>query len=186
MRALIIDVAATAGHDGRPLVDSWVCTGSDIIFCVQNVPSSICGMAIRGVCVTITNADGVVLTNFGTALDDGWVGKFPASHFERFGSVDRGVCVRALGKFGGEDTSIVLGVGGLHIEPSAAEVQPGEPGKDYVRRGDATYKAAFVDDDGVQHYKLETLSYSEEMGDWGLSWTGDYILKGGEFVEVSE
>lgn len=186
MRALIIDVAATAGNDGRPLVDSWIYTGSDVIFCVQGAPRSICGMAIRGVCVSITNADGAVMTVIGSMSRDGWTGRFPSSHFERFGSVVRGVRVRALGELDGEDASIILGVGGLHIEPETAEVQPGEPGKDYVRRGDATYKAAFVDGDGVQHYKLETLSYSDEMGDWGLSWTGDYILKGGEFVEMSE
>ena len=53
-------------------------------------------------------------------------------------------------------------------------------------KGDSAskYKESYVDADGRQHYKLETLSYSEEMGDWGLFWTGDYIIKDGEYVEV--
>ena len=130
MLLLLIDVALTAGHGGRPLIDSWIYTGSDIVFCVQGVPRSICGMTIRSVSVTITNADGVAVTVIGTLTDDGWVGRFPASHFERFGSVVRGVCVRGLGRFGGEDSTIVLGIGGLHIKPGTAEVQPGAALKD--------------------------------------------------------
>ena len=46
--------------------------------------------------------------------------------------------------------------------------------------GDVYHKSKVVN--GVQHYKKEVISYDDDMGDWGASYVGDYIIVGGVFV----
>lgn len=147
---------------------------------VTGLPRQRLGVTVKGCRVRITNADGVAMTREAVYRDGAWCVTFPAAHFQAYGDVKRGVIVMAYGSDeNGEDQVWVERFGDLRIMPLDASARPGDPSAAAVGR-DVYHKSKVVD--GVQHYKKEVISYDEDMGDWGASYVGDYIIVGGDYV----
>ena len=178
-----IDISLCCGHAGRSLVDTWLWAGSTNLVEVVGVPRRVAGMTVSGIAIELTNADGAVDVFVAEYIGGVWCARVPASFLATYGIVSGGVVLKILGEWNGEREAVTVAQGSLCIRQSSADILPGNPTAAFVRRGDDVYKAADVVD-GVQHYKLEKLVYSEEMGDWGLTWSGDYVLENGVFVEV--
>ena len=143
-------------------------------------PAAKCGIEITGYSIRVTNADGVSLSRTCAREAGRWVATFPASHFEHYGTVKNGVAVFASGKDeNGNSQNWILRVGDLDVFPIDASGTPGssEPKDTY-------HKSEIVD--GVQHYKRETLTYSERQRAWGAEFEGDYVFVNGDFVPFSE
>lgn len=178
-----IDISLCCCHAGRPLVDTWLWAGADNLVEVVGVPRRVAAMKVDGVALELTNADGVVDVFFAEVCGDAWCLRVPAKFLATYGVISGGAVLKLLGSWNGEREAVTVAQGSLCIRQSSADILPGSPAADFVRRGDDVYKAAEVVD-GVQHYKLERLVYSSDMEGWGLVWTGDYILEDGVFVEV--
>ena len=119
------------------------------------VPQAIAGEPLAGVAVTIVNADGYVTNGF-----------------------------RAVATLGtGEAThETILAVGDLDIRAASATAIPGDVAASLQTKGGDIYcKTTVVD--GVQHYAKQTIAYDADMGAWGATWSGDYILVAGEWKE---
>lgn len=155
-------------------------TGSPLPVIVVGIPDSFAGGTLTGVAIAIVNAD-LQRTIWNCVRRNGlWRVLLPASCFPSYGFVAKGVKVSALVSLDGETPEITIGVGDLKIDPLSASSRPGDP----VIGGTDVYKKSEIVD-GVQHYKLESLVFNEEMGDWGLQWSGDYVYQDGEFVPVA-
>lgn len=165
-----------------PPIPVRVPCGSPLTLGVIGLPSSALGVKITGCRIRITNADGVAVSKDCRLVDGAWCATFPASHFQGYGAVKKGLIVFAVGKDEtGADQLWILRTGDVRIDPVDASSRPGtpseQPGGDVFRKSDVI--------DGVQHYKLEKLVYSEEQNAYGLEWYGDYVIIGGEFVPFS-
>lgn len=180
MRGVVVDITEVLGKANRPLVDTWVWSNSDTRMEIRGVPASMCGLRIDGVAVEATNAEGVVRTVIAQKTNGAWIVTIPAGHVLRYGVAIDGFVVRILSGL----VSMVVAQGSFCIKRSGAEVLPGTAGDSYVRRGEDVYKYASTDDNGQKHYMLERLAYDAEMEGWGLTWSGDYVLVDGQFVEA--
>ena len=136
------------------------------------------GVRINGYSVRVTNPDGVSLTVECRKLNGCWVATFPASHFATYGTVKNGVVVFAAGTDERGVSQIwIERTGDLVVFQVAATETPGgtvEAPKDVFHKSEIV--------DGVQHYKRETLTYSQRQQAWGVDFTGDYVFVGGDFV----
>jgi hypothetical protein len=187
MNAVTIDLSLVIGHLNRPLVDTWTLSGSAAIFSIIGVPESFGGIPITGVALQLTNADGTTLTLTATQSIGSWAVTFPATHFSAYGIIDGGVRVHALGTSGGSPVDITLATGNLCIKQDDPTARPGEMSAGVWYRGEDVFnKAGAPDAQGIQHYKKQVLAYDAEMGDWGVTWVGDYIIENGNFVEVTQ
>ena len=190
MNAVKIDISLVIGRMNRPLVDTWTLSGDSAAFTILGVPAEFGGIAINGVSLTLTNADGTTATVPATRMSSRcvtvWCVTFPATHFTNYGTVEDGVRVRAAGTdLNGASVELTLATGNLCIRKADPNAEPGDPSRGVAYRGEDVFnKAGAPDAHGVQHYKKQTLEWSPEMGDWGVVWTGDYILENGQFVEV--
>ena len=199
MNAVTIDLSLVIGHLNRPLVDTWTLSGSAAIFSIIGVPESFGGIPITGVALQLTNADGTTLTLTASKVSSGiscgaglralppWAVTFPATHFSAYGIIEGGVRVHALGTSGDSPVDITLATGNLCIKQDDPTARPGEMSAGVWYRGEDVYnKAGAPDASGTQHYKKQVLAYNAEMGDWGVTWVGDYIIENGNFVEVTQ
>jgi hypothetical protein len=168
-----------------PLDPLAVFAGSSMPVALVGIPDSRPDGDIVSVSVSIVNADGATFTAPCTKSGVKWFVAFAGSCFPNYGLVELGYRVVATVATG-ERTSMtsVIGVGDLEILKTTPDTHPGDPTKNYVIKGSDVYdKSRMVDD--VQHYVKQTMVYDDEMGAWGASWDGDYILVDGEFQEVS-
>ena len=170
-------------HPEWPPIPISVPCGSPLTLGVVGLPKSALGVKITGCRIRVTNADGVAVSKDCVFADGAWCATFPASHFQGYGAVKRGLIVFAVGKDEtGADQLWIERVGDVRIDAVDASSRPGAPS---VQPGGDVYKKSEIVG-GVQHYKLERLVKSEEQGGaWGLEWYGDYVLIGGEFVPFS-
>lgn len=192
MNAVVIDISMVLGRVNRPLVDTWLLSGSAAAFTILGVPAEFGGITLTGCALQLTNADGTTQTVTCTKKTRGgetvWCVTFPASHFTHYGIVEGGVRVHGLGLDATETAvDLTLATGNLCIKKDDPTAEPGDLSRGVAYRGEDVFnKAGAPDAHGVQHYKKQTLEWSPEMGDWGVVWTGDYILENGQFVEVDE
>ena len=162
-----------------PFLPVNVPCGSARTLGVIGLKSRVPGIEITGCQIRVVNADGQAMTKTCKLERGVWVATFPASHFQRYGTVKKGVVVYAVGKDeSGEMQTWIERVGDLRISPvdsssAAAETVAQPP-------GDVYHKSTIVN--GVQHYKREVLTYSERQQAWGADYVGDYVFVGGEFV----
>lgn len=186
MTAATIDLTHVIGHVNRPLVDIWLLSGSAAAISIIGVPRSFAGIAITGVALQLTNADGTTQTLTAHVVGDLWCVIFPASHFASYGIIEGGVRVHALGADeSGNAVDLTLATGNLCIRQDDPTARPGELINGVWYRGEDVFnKAGAPDAHGVQHYKRQVLEYDADMADWGVSWVGDYVLVNGQFVEV--
>ena len=137
-----------------------------------------CGVTITGCQIRITNADGDPLTKVCKFSRGVWVATFPASHFQNFGTVKKGVLVMAVGIDENDVEQVwIERVGDLRVEAIDAS---STPGGETVTPKDVYIKSEIID--GVQHYKMEVLAYSERQHAWGAEYVGDYVFIGGAYV----
>ena len=171
-------IACDVARPDKPFLPVCVPCGSARTIGVTGLPSEKLGVKITGCRIRVTNADGVAVTKDCTFVDRAWCVTFPASHFEHYGDVKRGVVIFAVGKDEqGADQLWIERVGDLRVTPVDASSTPGQP----TAIGRDTYhKTRIVD--GVQHYKKEVLVYSEKQGAWGADYVGDYVIVGNEYV----
>lgn len=164
-----------------PLLPISVVCGSALTVGVTGMPQKRLGVKIVGCRIRITNADGQAETKDCVWTDGAWCVTFPASHFQGFGAVLKGVLVMAVGKDEqGADQVWVERMGDLRVLAAEASSRPGQPSE---IGGDVYCKSKVID--GVQHYKKEVLTYSEKQKAWGSDWVGDYIIIGGEYVPAN-
>ena len=158
-----------------PFVPVTVPCGSSRTICVVP-PRRRRGATALACSVRITNADGVAMTKECVMADGLWTATFPASHFQRYGTVKNGVAVVLAGKDErGNDETWIARVGDLRVSPIDAGSMPGTGApRDVYHRSEVV--------GGVQHYKRETLAYSERQGAWGAEYEGDYVYRNGEYV----
>ena len=160
-----------------PFVPVSVACGSSRTIGVTGLKSRF-GVKVTGCRIRVTNADGVAVTKDCVADRGAWCATFPASHFQTFGTVKKGVVVFAVGKDEtGADQLWIERVGDLRVSPVDASSLPGgtvETPKDVYHKSEIV--------DGVQHYKREVLTYSARQNAWGAEYVGDYVFIGGEFV----
>lgn len=147
------------------------------------VPQAIAGEPLAGVAVTIVNADGAPATAPAVCQTPGWWSVvFAGSVLPSYGYVTNGF--RAVATLGtGEAThETILAVGDLDIRAASATAIPGDVAASLQTKGGDIYcKTTVVD--GVQHYAKQTIAYDADMGAWGATWSGDYILVAGEWKE---
>ena len=137
---------------------------------------------ITAVAVTVTNADAMPTTAPCVKEGDAWCVAFAPSCFPTYGFIERGYKVVATVKTPtGSTMSSTLAVGDVEIHPDSPRATPGDPSKGYVVKGDDIYLKSQVVE-GVQHFVKQTMEYDAEMGAWGATWSGDYILVDGEYV----
>ena len=176
-----LDLSYQALHDTTlPPMPVKTLTGSALPIEIAGVPASLAGEAVTGVTVSLTNADAVTLAKTASRQADGvWSAVFPASHFTAYGLVYRGCRISAVIDSG----EVILAAADVSIYPAVSDARAGDQTLGFQLRGDDHYvKSSVVD--GVQHYKKQILSFDSEMYDWGLDWTGDYILVNGVFVST--
>ena len=158
---------------------------SSLPVAVVGVPTARADGTVAGVTVALVNADAATVSAPCVKGDDGiWRTAFNASCFPTFGFVSRGCRIVLTLDDNGVARSSTLAVGDFEILPDSASSTPGDPSASYQRKGADIYHKTTIDSDGIQHYKKESLVYNEDMADWGLVWTGDYILVNGEFQPV--
>ena len=166
-------------HPEWPPIPIRVPCGSPLTLGVVGLPKSALGVKITGCRIRVTNADGVAVSKDCVFADGAWCATFPASHFQGYGAVKRGVIVFAVGKDEtGADQLWIERVGDVRIDAVDASSRPGTPS--VQPGGDVYIKSEVVD--GVQHFKREVLAYSARQNAWGAEYVGDYVIIGGEFV----
>lgn len=172
-------IRCSAEGQARPFLPIRVSCGSARTIGIVEMPRKQFGVTVTGCRVRITNADGVAVSKDCVWKDGAWVVTFPASHFNSYGDVKRGVVIFAVGKDEtGADQLWVQRVGDLRVTPVDASSRPGEPSTPIG--GDTYIKSSIVE--GTQHYKREILTYSEKQKAWGAEYVGDYVIIGGEYV----
>ena len=128
---------------------------------------------------TVVNADGIAITaEMIRGKDGAYRCRFAASNFDHYGKVKSGVKIVAALASG---TVQVLVVADLEIKAASPSAEPGNPTANYARKGDEQFVRSVVVGD-IQHYKKVTISYDEDMEEWGFNLEGDYILVDGEFI----
>ena len=166
-----------------PFMPIAVACGSARTIAVAGLPGKRCGVTVSGCRIRVTNADGIALTKDCVWKDGAWCVTFPASHFEHYGDVKRGVVIFAVGRDETDAEQLwVERIGDLRVSPVDASSLPGEPVTPVG--GDTYIKSAIID--GTQHYKREILTYSARQHAWGAEYVGDYVIIGGEYVPFSE
>lgn len=164
----------------KPFIPVSVPCGSARTIGVVGLRGKSNGVTVSGCRIRITNTDGVAVTKDCVWKDGAYTVTFPASHFEHYGDVKRGVVVFAVGKDeNGNDQLWVERVGDLRVTPVDASSLPGEPGANPIG-GDVYHKSEIID--GTQHYKREVIVFSQKQNAWGAEYVGDYIIVGGEYV----
>lgn len=160
-------------------------TGSALPVTLTGIDPSQGDGTVEAVSVEIVNADGVPFRAPCVASGDAWQTAFVARCFTRYGFVRRGLRVDVTFRRGdGSSVVTTFAIANLIIERASPDAEPGDPATNIARRSDDVYLKSTVVD-GVQHYIRQQMVYSEEMAAWGAEWVGDYVLEGGEFVEVS-
>lgn len=164
-------------------------TGSALPVTLTGIDPSQGDGTVEAVSVEIVNADGVPFRAPCVASGEAWQTAFVAACFARYGFVRRGLRVDVTFRRGdGSSVVTTFAIANLIIESASPDAEPGGGGGGgstaCVRKGDDVYLKSTVVD-GVQHYIRQQMVYSEEMAAWGAEWVGDYVLEGGEFVEVS-
>lgn len=169
------------GRPDLPLMPLSVVCGSALTVGVTGLPKKRLGVKLTGCRIVITNADGVALSKDCAWTDGAWCVTFPASHFQGFGAVLKGVKVMAVGEDEqGVDQIWVERIGDLRVLAADASSRPGQPSS---VAGDVYLKSKVID--GVQHYKKLVLTYSEKQKAWGVDQVGDYVIIGGEYVPAN-
>ena len=143
------------------------------------IPERVLAPPVTAVKIRLVNAD-MEPIEVGAAQgpDGGWGALFAPSCFRSWGYVALGFQATLLS--GVETLATVMG--GLDIRSSEPSVSPGKAAEVYQLAGGDVYKKSKLVGT-VQHYVKEELVFDAEIG-WGLTWTGDYIKNGGEFVPV--
>jgi hypothetical protein len=125
----------------------------------------------------VTNADGEDMTVAATRCGNDYAATFPATHFEHFGKVKRGVAISIFGtdETGAERTWIEK-VGSLNVQPTNAESEAGDPG--------LAAKYLFVDaeiEDGVA--TLQPFENNQLDANWQghIGWNPGDGLRGVEY-----
>lgn len=168
-----------------PIDPVRVYTGSALPIEIVGVPNLRGGKYVVGVKIALTNADGIPIEiPLARKMDGVYYGVFAASNFTTYGWIEFGATI---------SLELASGNGGVHVEKVArgdfevmsgsASARPGDPTTHYRTIGDDDYKKSDVVA-GVQHYKKVGIVYDEEMGDWGFTLTGDYIIGDEGFVPV--
>lgn len=169
-----------------PVMPIGIYTGSALPLEITGIPATMAGGTVRGVDVTVTNADGIPATGSANPVGGVWMVLFAASNFASYGDVTAGVKIDAtVERADGSTATVTVGVADLRIKAASANATPGTPANHYALKGGDLYiKTQLVE--GVQHYTKQTMAHDPEIG-WGAEWSGDYILdSSGNFVEVTE
>lgn len=172
-------------NPGTPMKCVTHITGGALPVLLPDVPQFRGAERVTGVKVSIVNADGLETVADCEQHAAGWSYLFPAALFAHHGFVQQGVKVAlVLGESGGVPVTETVALGDIDITPASASVHAGEPeAMAETKGGDKFDKTRVVD--GVQHYAKRVVSYDEEMGAYGATWVGDYVLgSDGQFVEV--
>ena len=165
-----------------PIGPVRVFTASVLSLELKGIPSKRGEKKVASVAVAVTNADAMTATAEAVKIGSVWFVRFAASNFENYGTVENGVAVTLVYD---DETRECVGRGQFEVVAADASAKPGDPNDSYVAKGDSLYVKSRVDEQGVQHYLLQSMVYDAEMEAWGAEWTGDYILVDGEFVPAN-
>jgi hypothetical protein len=177
-----LDLSRNIDFDATlPIGPVRVFSASVLTLELKGIPAKRGGKRVDGVLVSVTNADGMLVTANAVKIGAIWFVRFAASNFANYGVVENGVAVALVYD---DEPRECIGRGQFEVVAASAEAKPGTPTAAYVSKGDELYVKANVVD-GVQHYLLQSMVYDAEMEAWGAEWTGDYILVDGEFVAAN-
>jgi hypothetical protein len=179
-----IDVSIQADKPQFPMATLTGFTGSALPVEIIGLPRRLGLGEIVGVALELTTPDGVLLRADMEKNGESYFAIFSADNFTTFGKVSSSVRVWVDVFYGEINHRSTFAVGDLEIIKASPDAEKGSLEKQYMKRGESLYLATEVDAAGVQHYTLQKMVHDEEIG-WGAEWVGDYILEGGDFVEVS-